>query len=195
MRFKEPATIRATRVAGFLYPEQGVSTVDKDSLHIIGVGLLVYAALIVLLRLSGKRTLSKWNSFDFVVTVAFGSTLATTLLDETVSFQQGIIAFGLLIGMQFLITYISVRCELCEKLIKSKPTLLLYKGRFIESKLRRQRITRSEVLAAVRNNGLLSLDSVEAVVLETDGSLSVIKTQTTQPAPSALEGIDTSGLV
>jgi uncharacterized membrane protein YcaP (DUF421 family) len=73
------------------------------------VGSLAYAALVVLLRLSGKRTLSKWNMFDLVVTVAFGSTLATALLSKDTSLMQGVAAFALLVALQWALTWASVR--------------------------------------------------------------------------------------
>ena len=62
------------------------------------VGTLASLALVALLRLAGKRTLSKWNAFDLVVTVAFGSTLATALLSKDTSLAQGVVAFALLVG-------------------------------------------------------------------------------------------------
>ena len=68
------------------------------------VGSLAYLALVLLLRVSGKRTLSKMNAFDFVVTVALGSTLATVLLSKDVALAEGVVAFTLLIGAQYLIT-------------------------------------------------------------------------------------------
>jgi uncharacterized membrane protein YcaP (DUF421 family) len=61
-------------------------------LRILIVSILAYGALIVLLLASGKRTLSKWNSFDFVVTIALGSTLATVIMSKDVSFTEGIFA-------------------------------------------------------------------------------------------------------
>lgn len=159
-------------------------------LHMVIVGITVYASLVFMLRVSGKQTLSKWNSFDFVVTVAFGSTLATTLLDETVALRQSLIAFALLIMLQFVITFISVRSSAFEKLIKAKPVILLYKGRFIEAKLKRERISKSEVMAAVRNRGFSNLEQVEAVVLETNGSLSVIHAIDPNHPATALEGVE-----
>ncbi len=72
------------------------------------VGVLAYAGLVALLRLSGKRTLAKMNAFDLVVTVALGSTLATILLSKTVPLAEGILAFALLIALQYVIAWLSV---------------------------------------------------------------------------------------
>ena len=73
------------------------------------VGLGAYLALVFFLRLSGKRTLSKLNMFDFIVTVAFGSTLATIILSNKVSAVRGVTALALLVLLQFLMTFAEVR--------------------------------------------------------------------------------------
>lgn len=138
------------------------------------VGVLAYAGLVALLRLSGKRTLAKMNAFDLVVTVALGSTLATILLSKTVPLAEGILAFALLIALQYAIAWLSVRSAAVGRLVKSEPTLLLYRGVFLAGALRRERVTEGEVRAAVRGCGIASLEGVRAVVLETDGSFSVV---------------------
>jgi len=143
--------------------------------RIILVGTLAYVSLVVLLRVTGKRTLSKMNAFDLIVTVALGSTLATVLLSKDVALVDGIVAFALLIGLQFLITWLSVHSPTFSRLVKATPTLLLYRGEVLHDALRRTRVVESEVLAAVRESGYLALEQVEAVVLETDGTFSVIK--------------------
>jgi len=76
-----------------------------------GRGVLAYVALVVFLRVSGKRTLSKMNAFDLVVTVALGSTLATVLLSKDVALAEGVLAFALLISLQFVVTWSSVRAR------------------------------------------------------------------------------------
>ena len=78
-------------------------------LRVVIVGTLAYASLVMLLRISGKRTLTKLNAFDLVVTVALGSTLATILLNRNVSLVEGVLAFIVLLALQFCITWLSVR--------------------------------------------------------------------------------------
>jgi len=80
-------------------------------LRTLVVGVLAYVALVVFLRVSGKRTLSKMNAFDLVVTVALGSTLATVLLSKDVALAEGVLAFALLISLQFVVTWSSVRAR------------------------------------------------------------------------------------
>jgi uncharacterized membrane protein YcaP (DUF421 family) len=142
--------------------------------RVLLVGTLAYAALVLLLRISGKRTLTKLNAFDLVVTVALGSTLATVLLSKSVAFAEGVLALGLLIFLQYGIAWLSVRSPRFQSFIKAEPTLLVHRGRFLEGAMRVQRITREEVLAAVRASGAGEVGEIAAIVLETDGSISVI---------------------
>lgn len=143
-------------------------------IRILTVAPIAYVVLVFVLRISGKRTLSKMNAFDFVVTVALGSTLASTITSETVALLEGILALTLLVALQFVITWLSVRSNGFSKLIKAEPSLLYHDGRYIASQMRRSRITESEVQAAIREKGKGSLGDVAAVVLETDGTFSVI---------------------
>lgn len=156
------------------------------------VGALAYAALVLLLRISGKRTLTKLNAFDLVVTVALGSTLATILLSKSVALAEGVLAIALLISLQYGITWLSVRSPRFQSLIKDTPTLLLHRGTFLDDAMRRQRVTREEVLAAVRAAGAEQIGDIAAVVLETDGSISVLKEARTLRggALSAVDGLD-----
>jgi uncharacterized membrane protein YcaP (DUF421 family) len=144
-------------------------------LRVVVVGTLAYVALVLLLRVSGKRTLAKLNAFDLIVTVALGSTLATVLLSKSVALVEGLAAFVLLAGLQYLVAWLSVRSPRFSDLVKSEPTLLLHRGRFLDAAMRAQRVTRAEVVAALRSSGAAEAGQVAAVVLETDGSLSVIR--------------------
>jgi uncharacterized membrane protein YcaP (DUF421 family) len=146
----------------------------ESLLRTLVVGVLAYVALVVFLRISGRRTLSTMNAFDLVVTVALGSTLATVVLSKDVSLLDGSLAFALLIGLQFAITWSSVRARWVRQLVTGEPLMLLYRGDVLPAALRKARVTADEVRAAVRSAGRASLDEVEAVVLETDGSFSVV---------------------
>jgi uncharacterized membrane protein YcaP (DUF421 family) len=144
-------------------------------LRTLVVGVVAYVALVVFLRVSGKRTLSKMNAFDLIVTVALGSTLATVLLTKDVALAEGALAFALLIGLQFIVTWSSVRVRWVRRLATGEPLMLLYRGEFLPAALRHARVTEDEVRAAVRSAGIDSLSKVQAVVLETNGSFSVVR--------------------
>lgn len=138
------------------------------------VGTLAYVALVVLIRVSGKRTLAKMNAFDLVVTVALGSTLATILLSKDVALAEGVAAYATLIALQFAIAWLSSRSDFFESLVKSEPSMLLYNGRFLDREIRAERVTREEVIAALRSQSVSRIEDAAAVVLETDGSFTVL---------------------
>lgn len=143
--------------------------------RILIITVLAYVIMIVFLRVTGKRTLSKMNAFDFIVTIALGSSLATVALDKNVPLAEGALVFFLLIFLQLIISWLSVRTRKFKKLITSQPTLLLYKGELFDDVMEKQRITQEEVFVAARSKGFSSLEEIDAIVLETTGDITVIK--------------------
>lgn len=142
--------------------------------RILVVGTLAYTALVVLLRVSGKRTLSRMNSFDFVITVAIGATFGRILTARSIPLLEAVTAFALLIGLQYLVARLQVRSRRFSRALTAEPTLLVHRGRILHDALRRERLTEAELEGAVRKHGLGSLQEAAAVVLEDDGRLSVI---------------------
>jgi uncharacterized membrane protein YcaP (DUF421 family) len=156
-----------------------------DSLESLGrlvlVAVCAYAGLILVLRVAGKRSLAKLNAFDFAITVAFGSTLATVLLSKDVPLAEGLLAFVLLAGLQFAVSRGSIASRWFRRLVRSQPRLLVEDGRYLDAELSHERITRSEVDAAIRKQGIGRIEAVAAVVLETDGCFSVIRRDGSEP--------------
>lgn len=138
------------------------------------VGLFAYTGLVAIVRVTGKRTLSKLNAFDLVVTVSLGSTLATVLLNKQVALAEGILAIALLCGLQFAVSWSSVRSKWVRAIVKSEPRMVVHRGRPLESAMKAERLTFDEIHAAVREASLHDIQQVDAMVLETDGTLTVI---------------------
>lgn len=152
-------------------------------LRVVIVALCAYAAVILTLRLAGKRALAKLNAFDFVVTVALGSTLATVLLSADVAFAEGVLAFAMLALLQWAVSRLSIASRPFRKLIRSQPRLVFEDGAYRHEAMRDERITEDEIAGVVRAAGVGRLEDVAAVVLETDGSLSVIARADDRDAP------------
>lgn len=147
----------------------------QSFIRIATVGTLAYIGLIILLRISRKRTLSQLNMFDFVITVAFGSVLSTILLNSNTSLLEGLLAFALLILFQFIITLLSVRSKSFSQMIKAEPPLLFQEEQFYRTAMKTKRVTEDQMLQSVRKQGIGTLSEVKAIVPETDGTLSIIK--------------------
>lgn len=158
--------------------------------RVVAVGTLGYGALVLLLRASGKRTLAQMNSFDFVITVAIGASFGRVLTARTVPVLEAVVAFALLISLQFAVTTLQTRSGRFASVVTSQPALVVYRGVLIEEALRRERFTEQEVLGALRKAGYGSLGETHAVVVESDGRLAVVGTDrvgdgTAVPEPSS----------
>ena len=156
--------------------------------RILVVGSLTYFFMIFTLRVSGKRTLANMNAFDFIVTVAIGSAYGRILTARKVALAEAFTTIVLLVVLQFVVSWLEVRSKRFSRLITSDPTLLYHKGRFLRENLRKERIVESKLLAAARKEGFGGLEDVEAIILETDGNLSVIK-KSSSGGPSTLKEV------
>ncbi|PZX51043.1 DUF421 domain-containing protein [Algoriphagus chordae] len=145
------------------------STIRTGVLTVLG-----YLAMVFLLRISGKRTLSKMNAFDFVVTIALGSCLASIALNKNITLIDGSLAISLFIIMQFIFTYLSVHIKGFRTLVTSKPAIVFYKGKFLEEEMKKQRLTQEEVYNECRLKGYTNIDEVYLVILESTGDISVL---------------------
>ncbi len=150
--------------------------------HILLVGSTAYATLVVLLRITGKRTLGKLNAFDLVATIALGSVLASAVTSPEQSWALAVAAMLVLIGAQFIVAQVTTWLPRGRWFVTAEPTLVVRHGEVLQDALRRARLTQGELAQAVRSAGVGSLRDVGAVVLETDGSLSVI------PATAVADG-------
>lgn len=150
--------------------------------------LLAYITLLIMVRVSGKRTLSKMNAYDFLVTIALGSCLAATALNKSVALAEGAVVYMTLISLQFIITWSSVRSSRIKQLVSGSPTLLLYKGKILEHAMKKERITIEEMYVVARRKGLENLDKAFAVVLETTGDLTIMPNMD-RPEPQTLDNV------
>jgi uncharacterized membrane protein YcaP (DUF421 family) len=142
--------------------------------RILVVGVSMYVSLLVFLRLSGSRTLSTMNAFDFIVTVAIGSAFGRALTAKSVSLAEAVVAFALLVFLQYVVTRLQVRWPPVSRVVTNPPRLLYFQGEFLRDAMRSERVTEDEIRTAARKNDHASLAAVEAVVLESSGEFSVV---------------------
>jgi uncharacterized membrane protein YcaP (DUF421 family) len=158
--------------------------------ELTGVLACTYVVLVVMLRVSGKRTLAKLNAFDFVVTIALGSTLSTVAVSREVPLAEGVVVLGGLILLQYLAARAGRRWDGFGRLIKSAPTALVVDGRLREEDMAANRIRVEELGAALRKAGHASFATAACVVLETDGSFSVLDDLGDRSALLGVRGIE-----
>lgn len=148
---------------------------DWESIwHVSVCAVLAYFVLFLFIRISGKRTLAKLTAFDFVVTVTLGSTLSSIILAK-VTVAEGSVALAIIIALQYLLAWTARESKTLEKVINSKPTMVFYRGTFLEDAMQKEVLTHEEIYAEIRKYRMLDIDEVEAVVMELNGELTVIK--------------------
>lgn len=152
-----------------------IATDGASLLRIAGSAVCVYVAVIVFTRFSGLRTFSKLSSFDFAITIALGSVFASILLAPQPSLLEGVFAMGLLLALQYLISRLRLARPF-QTLVDNEPLLVLAHGRPLHAHMRVGRITQDDLNARLRQAGLASPAQALAIVLETTGELSVIRT-------------------
>lgn len=136
--------------------------------------VILYAATVAMIRISGKRSTSQMNNFDWIVTVAIGSMIASPILLDDVTIVESLVAIGMMFLLQWIVTKLIVRSRLAARVFKAKPTLLLYRGEFDREAMKRERVSESEIIGAIREHGFRDHNEIDAVVLESDAKLSVI---------------------
>lgn len=161
----------------------------KSVYHVALCATLSYITLFSFIRISGKRTLAKLTAFDFVVTVTLGSTLSSMMLGKT-TIAEGAVALIIIIALQYLLAYGAKHSKPIEKIVNSRPTLLYYNGEFLDDELLREVITREEIYSAIREFRLYRMEDVEAVVLEINGELTVVKKSPLPTEHHSLEDIN-----
>ncbi len=165
----------------------------ESVVRILLIGSLAYLMLVFTLGLSGRRLIAKMNAFDFVGNVALGSTLAGVVLNKNVALADGLAAFAVLLVLPLLINFFSSHSRLLNKMVGVSPIMLFYQGQMLEPVLKHTRISSDEVLTAMRLHGIAAADDVYAVILEANGSFSVIR-QGAEGSRTALQDITTPGL-
>lgn len=150
---------------------------------------LLYVAVVLFIRVSGKRSLSQMNNFDWIVTVALGSIVASGTLLKDVTLAETLAAIASFLGLQWALTRLTSRSEAAARVIKAEPTLLVRNGEFLKGAMHRERISRDELLAAVRQHGLSSLEDVEWAILETNAKISIVPRSRAGGTPTALTNV------
>ncbi len=149
-------------------------SLDVNGWSIVARTLLVYAALLVGLRLAGKREIGQMTPFDLVVILLIANAVQNAMVGPDTSVTGGLIAAGVLVAANYGVALARERVPWLRRAVEGVPTLLINDGRFIPEHLRREGLDEDEVLMAIREHGVADLKDVRMAVLETDGSISIV---------------------
>jgi uncharacterized membrane protein YcaP (DUF421 family) len=154
-----------------------ISTDGLLSIVLTAVG--TYVAVILFTRLGGKRSFSKMSSFDFAITVALGSMVATTVLSKSVTLWQGMTGLAALYVLQLATAYLR-RYPSVSAITDNRPMYLMKGANVLHENLKKARVTESDLRAKLREANVLELSQVRAVIFETTGDIAVLHTNNTQ---------------
>ncbi|GAF53809.1 DUF421 domain-containing protein [Psychrobacter sp. JCM 18900] len=142
--------------------------------RIVLTTVMVYVLIVTVTKVSGKRSTSQLNNFDWIVTVMIGSLGASTILLKDIPFVEGVSSILVLYLLQFVVTKYAAVSPQFSNFILSEPRIVFYQGQFLPDAMRDERLTRQEIECAMRSEGINSFDDVEAIVFESDAKLTVI---------------------
>lgn len=134
----------------------------------------IYLALMILTRLAGLRSFSKMSSFDFTITVAIGSLIATVVLSKDPPLVQGGFALAVLFAIQFSVSFLRSRSVSFAHIVDNDPLLLMAGDTVLHDNLRAARVTVNDLRAKLREANVIHPDEIRAVVMETTGDISVL---------------------
>ena len=149
---------------------------ELDLLAIVLTACGIYLAVIIFTRLAGKRSFSKMSSFDFAMTVAVGSMIATTVLSQSVSLWDGIIGLGAVYVLQIGVALLR-RYEPVQKVVDNTPLLLMDGTNVLHENLKKARVSEGDLRSKLREANVIRLKEVRAVIFEATGDISVMHTE------------------
>lgn len=149
---------------------------ELDLLAIIITATGIYLAVIIFTRIAGKRSFSKMSSFDFAMTVAVGSMIATTVLSKSVSLWNGIIGLGAVYILQISVALLR-RYKVVKKVVDNSPLLLMDGRKILHENLKKARVSEEDLRSKLREANVLRLKEVRAVIFEATGDISVMHTE------------------
>lgn len=138
-------------------------------------GFAIYFVLLVVMRLSGRRTMAQMTPFDFVLLLIVAETTQQALLGQDFSLTNSVVLIVTLFGIDIVLSYVKRRLRVLDELIEGRPTLLVVRGEVDDEVLRRARVDVDDILTAAREKqGLENLSQVKYAVLETNGGISIV---------------------
>ncbi len=142
--------------------------------RIVLTAAMIYVLIVVVTKVSGKRSTSQLNNFDWIVTVMIGSIGASTILLKEIPFIEGSASIVTLYLLQYAVTKYSSISPHFSRLILSEPRVVFYQGQFLPDAMRAERLTRQELESAMRSEDIKSFDEIEAIIFESDATLAII---------------------
>ncbi len=151
--------------------------------------IILYSLLILVIRMLGKRQIGQMEPTEFVVTMLVADLASIPMQDGGIPLLTGIIPILTVLGMELILSTLSLRSVKFRKFLCGKPVILIENGRILQKNLRKTRVTLDELIGHLRQKDVLDLRCVQFAILETNGNLSVFPYPKEMPASAKDAGI------
>ncbi|MGA9289668.1 MAG: DUF421 domain-containing protein [Anaerobacillus sp.] len=168
-----------------------------EYMTIISRTLVLYFLIIFIFRIMGKREIGQLSILDFVVSIMIAELAVMSIEDPRTPMIDTIVPMGILVLIQIIMAYVSLKSEKIREIVDGKPSVLIDRGKIDETEMKKQRYNFDDLLIQLRENNIASVSDVEFAILEPSGKLSVIKKEeenksknpaTMLPLPLILDG-------
>ena len=151
--------------------------------------VLIYVLLVILMRVVGKRQLGELELSELIVTILISESAAQPIVDPATPVWAVFVPILTLMGLEYLLSVLSMKSVKFRALITGRPSLLVVRGRIDQTQMRKNRITPDELAEALRSSGVLDMNEVEYAILETNGEVNVIPAPDKRPVTAGQMGI------
>jgi uncharacterized membrane protein YcaP (DUF421 family) len=151
----------------------------SELLIVAGRAAIVYIAVLIGLRLMGKRELGQMTVFDLVVVLLLANAVQNAMVGADTSVQGGLVAACILLSLNRIVAAARLHSGVWGRLIEGSPTVLVQEGHVLDAAIRMEGLERTQIEMAMREHGIASLSDVKLAVMETDGSISIVPREAT----------------
>jgi uncharacterized membrane protein YcaP (DUF421 family) len=147
---------------------------NNNYIRIIGSTLAVYLFIVIAIRLFGKKELAQLSVVDLVFILLISNSVQNAMVGPDATLSGGLVAASSLFLVNYLLKYLQYRFPKFGKVVEGDASMLVYKGKILESHMKKAKITEDELMEAVREHGVASVKEVDLAIMEVDGSISVL---------------------
>lgn len=137
--------------------------------------ILLYIIVLVVMRLMGKREIGQLQPFELAISIMIADLASTPMADAGIPITNGIIPILALLVMHLVISILNIKSIKARQILCGKPSILIYRGKIDEKKLKKERFTVNELEERLRGNNIVNIGDVEYAILETSGQITVIQ--------------------
>jgi len=152
--------------------------------------VIFYIALIVVIRLMGKRQVAQMEPSEFVVTMLVANLASIPLEELETPISVGLTAMATVLALELTLSWASLKSIGLRRLLCGKPVILIDNGKLLTENLRRTRVNLDELSGHLREKGMLEIQSVQFAILETNGTITVFPYPHLQPAAAMDAGVE-----